>query len=444
MAISLKKTRKNSANRCSRRVVISLMLIAMAMMKIGPILKQYRTYNSKYLKQIFSAYDDAIVNNAYTNDGHGNGNGIIITNGNSNYSSNSNSNSTDSIIDIATTSTMNTAPVTAPPTSPPTSPPASPPASPPTVAATSKIFGHFLMHIPKSGTSYAFQTLSQLLYPTPEWKNLTKHFRPCDEATKPLNRFKAGGFREQYKGNTCTLWMSEQPFSPVPERVYAIVRDPRSHTLSMYFHCLESRDHRKVSHKMPKSLDTWLDAWVDAKNDTKRQIENHKFACYNPLNFQTRWIGHNFLKKNNNNANIYYNEEDGDTVTNNTGKQQQKQYMYSDKDLKDRYMVLGDNAQMDKSVCMIFIHYTGWVPKRCDCTSKTNVAVNINITDNHFAHGVTHHGSSFQTTPSQDEKIAILRDLDYPLYETSRRIFREQVRIVEDKYNITICDKLLD
>ena len=140
-------------------------------------------------------------------------------------------------------------------------------------------------------------------------------------------------------------------------------------------------------------------------------------------------------------------------MTNNTGKQRHKQHMYSGKDLKDRYMVLGDNAQMDKSVCMIFIHYTGWVPKRCVCTTSStkgmnpleaNATVNLNTTGNHFAHGVTHHGSLFQTTPSQDKKIAILRDLDIPLYEKSRDIFREQVRIVEDKYNITICDKLLE
>ncbi|OEU18223.1 hypothetical protein FRACYDRAFT_236494 [Fragilariopsis cylindrus CCMP1102] len=140
-------------------------------------------------------------------------------------------------------------------------------------------------------------------------------------------------------------------------------------------------------------------------------------------------------------------------MTNNIDKQQHKQYFYSEKDLKDRYMVLGDNAQMDKSVCIIFIHYTGWVPKRCVCTTSTNNvmnhleandAVNLNTTSIHFAHGVTHYGSLFQTTPSQDEKIAILRDLDLSLYEKSREIFREQVRIVEDKYNITICDKLLD
>jgi hypothetical protein len=75
---------------------------------------------------------------------------------------------------------------------------------------------------------------------------------------------------------------------------------------------------------------------------------------------------------------------------------------------------------------------------------EANANVKINTTGNHFAHGVTHHGSLFQTTPSQDKKIAILRALDFPLYEKSRDIFREQVRIVEDKYNITICDKLLD
>ena len=47
---------------------------------------------------------------------------------------------------------------------------------------------------------------------------------------------------------------------------------------------------------MHKSLDAWLDPWVDAKNDTNKRKENQElFACYNPLNFQTRWIGHNFL-----------------------------------------------------------------------------------------------------------------------------------------------------
>ena len=408
------------------------MLTVMAMMLSRSILKQYRTNNS-YSKNIFSFYKNK------------NGNGIISTsystNGSSNYSSN------ELIIDSATTAPMKHTDAR------------SNSSSPTSILAPSKIFGHFLMHIPKSGTSYAFHTLGQLLYPTPEWQNLyklNKHFRSCDEATKPLNQFRI--FREHYKGTPCTLWMSEQPFSPVPERVYAIVRDPRSHyTLSMYFHCLESFDHRRYAYKMPKSLDTWLDACVDAKNDTNKQMENQNlFACYNPrLNFQTRWIGYNFLRKNNNSADIYYNEEDGNTaMTNNTGKQQHKQYMYSEKDLKDRYMVLGDHAQMDKSVCMIFIHYTGWVPKRCVCTTSStkgmnhleanNATVNLNTTGNHFGHGVTHHGSLFQTTPSQDKKIAILRDLDFPLYEKSREIFREQVRIVEDKYNITICDKLLE
>jgi len=327
------------------------------------------------------------------------------------------------------------------------------PSAAPTDTASGKQFGHFFMHIPKSGGVYAFKTLTRLLFSTPEWKSLSKQqkpFRPCNVVKKSLSNFQEK-FRKFQEKIPCTLWMSEQPFSPVPERVYAIVRDPRSHTLSMYFHCLESRNHQKQAHKMPKSLDTWLDAWIAAKNDTTKQLANQKlFACYNPLNFQTRWIGHNFLLKKQNNFNIYYTEDDGNTATaNTTGKQQpHTRYIFSDNDLKERYMVLGDNDQMDKSVCMIFIHYTGWVPKRCDCstarsTTAVKAAVAVNTTDHRFAHGVTHHGSSFQTTPAQDAKIALLRDLDYPLYQTSRTIFREQVRLVEDKYNITICDKLL-
>jgi hypothetical protein len=131
----------SSACPYSRSSLLLLMLTVMAMMLSRSILKQYRTNNS-YPNNIFSFYKNE------------NGNRIISTSystdGSSNYSSN------DSIIDSATTAPMkhtdarwNSS-------------------SPTSILAPSKIFGHFLMHIPKSGTSYAFHTLGQLLYPTPE------------------------------------------------------------------------------------------------------------------------------------------------------------------------------------------------------------------------------------------------------------------------------------
>ena len=325
--------------------------------------------------------------------------------------------------------------------------------APTTAPTTTNRFSNFLMHIPKSGTSYAMHAMGLLLNKSPEWKNLGegKYFRACDEATALLRNF--GKFRTSYKGSKCTMWMSEQPYSMVPEHVYAIVREPKSHVLSMYFHCLESKDHKKYAYKMP-SLDDWLTAWVDAKHNTTKERENIDMHCYNPINFQSRWVGNNIKTTNT------------DTGTNSSTSIDvgTDQHLHHYQDLKNRFLVLGDNAQMDKSVCMIFIQYTGWVPKRCDCTSSNmatiiddkNSSANASVTtsnatanadatipDSHFAHGVIHHGNTFQATQSQIDKIAMIRDLDIPLYDTSRQIFRDQVRVVENKYNIKICDKLL-
>jgi hypothetical protein len=57
----------------------------------------------------------------------------------------------------------------------------------------SKVFFHFLSHIPKSGTSYAFEAIHKLLWPLPEWQALPKgkHFRGCNEATQPTALFRS-------------------------------------------------------------------------------------------------------------------------------------------------------------------------------------------------------------------------------------------------------------
>jgi hypothetical protein len=120
---------------------------------------------------------------------------------------------------------------------------------------------------------------------------------------------------------------------------------------------------------------------------------------------------------------------------------------------------------------MIFIRYTGWVPEKCDCSSNhanngTVVSERNNATmsssthtsdattqrhrrrlamtyDNKLhAHGVTHHGATFQTTPRQDEMIAKLTELDELLYQYSRDVFAEQVQEVEEEFKIKVCDKI--
>ena len=278
--------------------------------------------------------------------------------------------------------------------------------------------------------------------------------RPCNVGTLSLYQFDTG-WSSEYKGRDCNMWMSEQPFSDRPERTYAIVRDPRTHTLSMYFHCTESFDHRAKRDKMP-SLDEWLETYVDALNGTgtfdikqKQKEANAKFQCYNPINFQSRWIGHN--PEYHSNHNVFLPKE--------------SHYKVSPNDLRERFDVLGDQSQMDKTICMIHIRYTGFVHPRCDCThhvSATNttatdapvtastVGQNVTAIDwkgrvktfKAMDHGVQNHGDTYETTPRQDEMIASLREMDIPLYKEAKKVFQEQVKKVEDGMGIKICDKL--
>jgi hypothetical protein len=64
-----------------------------------------------------------------------------------------------------------------------------------------KVFSHFLSHIPKSGSSYAFNAINKLLWPSAEWNALPegKRFQACNEATKATTKFDE--YDSEYKGN---------------------------------------------------------------------------------------------------------------------------------------------------------------------------------------------------------------------------------------------------
>ena len=312
-------------------------------------------------------------------------------------------------------------------------------------------FEHFLMHIPKSGTSHALVEISRLVWTNTDDPQFKKT-RVCNEGTKKLRNFNK--FHKSYKGVDCNLWMTEQPFSSKPEHVYAILRDPRSHTLSMYFHCKESKDHQRLAHRMPSSLNDWLKGWVDVKRNNNSSVSfveeqnrlNREWACYNPINFQTRWIGHPEPNIQNVRHHIFDPSLSNATATSASGER--NQYQVSLKDLRERYLVLGDQAQMDKSICMIYTHYRGYVTEQCDCTNATVAEADDGNVDTYLNqsttldHGVSHHGDSYKTTPEQDAMIAFLRDRDTVLYDQTREIFAEQVRKIEEKYGVKICDKM--
>ena len=192
---------------------------------------------------------------------------------------------------------------------------------------------------------------------------------------------------------------------------------------------------KKSQNQKMTNLTHWLSAYVDAKRNTntstigERMAKlNHKFKCYNPINTLTDHIIPKLTFNGNPSATKYFETlEAGDT-------------QIVMQDLLDRYDVLGDQSQMDKTICMIFIHYKGFVPEPCDCNNTT--AVEVETAAKRLDHGVTHHGDTYETTAEMDDMIAFLRDQDILLYDIGRKVFAQQVREKEKKYGVKICDKI--
>ncbi|KAG7369584.1 hypothetical protein IV203_027330 [Nitzschia inconspicua] len=275
------------------------------------------------------------------------------------------------------------------------------------------VFTHYLGHIPKSGTSYAFGALARILSTMPEYQPLKglERFRGCNMAATQVRKWKKK-FMYQYGGSRCTMWMTEPGlYTPDAMHSYVIIREPISHTVSMYFHCKESQDHKRLAYRMPSTFDEWVQAWHTALRNATKLRENKDFACYDPINFQSNAIAYDPS----------------------LGKE----------DLRKKWDIVGDSAQMDKTVCLILIKYTGWIPKECDCTDQRRRLENVLEYDpNQHAHGVQHHGATFQTTSQQEQLISEFRSVDQQLYDlVVNEIFPEQVREVEQQYNIAVCDK---
>ena len=318
----------------------------------------------------------------------------------------------------------------------------------------------FLVHVPKSGGSYAMVALGRLLFQSTFWKELdrSQRFRACNiGAAKLKKRMKS------YKDIVCSLYMTEQFdhlsqnrtwISPA-RKTYIILRNPVEHTISQYFHCTESREHRKK--ELMPSLDTWLETYYNIStgkslynittgkkeydNRTGNSLEIERkdlfgryvpmvfslFNCYNPIDFQSVWAG----------------------AINKRGMFLLENATFSDQVdfFRERYTIMGDNAQMDKTVCAIFIHYTGWIPPKCDCTEQTTTTLNATNEEGNETqkkpsadHGVQHHGSSFNRSLRHDEFIQEIRRNDLKLYKVSKAVFEIQVQELEAKHDFKLCD----
>ena len=293
-------------------------------------------------------------------------------------------------------------------------------------------FTYFFSHIPKSGSAYAHKTLQSLLLSTiPIIKNNSTNAGSdnnnnnnnndndnpppsmfCNSATAYIGQlqqyFNLGKFPFVVYNFTCVMWTTEQYYSPFATRgVYTIIREPISHTLSQYFHCKESIDHKrqkmikinnkkeKISrdHLMPK-LDDWLNSYSNLVNDTyeynglkqnyhkfisnttdlkqySKRIEamsKHQYQCYDPINSQSKYtkfppiniiLPKDYTYEYNDNidgididGNDSVNENDNHNDNHNDKNKSNNtildQILFND--LKKKYNIIGDTSRMTKTV----------------------------------------------------------------------------------------------
>jgi hypothetical protein len=161
----------------------------------------------------------------------------------------------------------------------------------------------------------------------------------------------------------------------------------------------------------------WLDAWLDAIDDPIKAEQHRKdFKCYNPISSQSSYTKSHYYRDHNNIA--------IGTTTTMMMISAEAEAEADKKDIRNRFDVIGDTAQMAKSVCAIQTRYTGWVRPAYNCTTvatteeedtttsnnnnvgkaqqqqkqkkKTNSRVRYMTAD---SHGVNNHGATTETTP---------------------------------------------
>lgn len=328
-------------------------------------------------------------------------------------------------------------------------------------------FTHYFIHIPKAGGTYARHQLNSDMR---ENRLVRKRGILCDNGISPVSNYKNWPtyFEFQTKGwnrtatakaaaqylhgegyvvpppakktvrQKCGLYMTESHWSSIPDHVYTIVRDPREHTVSAYFHCKESKHHgKKYGHLMPDTLDEWLNAWTnvrqaDGLQKAKAMEKTETFRCYNPINMQSSML-------------LAASEKKGEKAE------------ISKASLAKRFDVMGLTSQMDKSLCLVFIAWNGFAPDRCICGGegdnerKVQGGSSPNAADDDSAdqrlthnvaihsHNVTNHGGTHKHTPEQLSAIEALADVDMKLYAVAEELFEDQVAAVEKKYSIKLC-----
>jgi len=203
------------------------------------------------------------------------------------------------------------------------------------------------------------------------------------------------------------------------QRMITMLRNPRLHVLSQYFHCRTSPDHKFGHDFMPVTFPDWIDSW-STHLDEFEHFSSQPFCCYTPYNLMSARF----------------------TCGRGISEEAAHFHPASKQKLADKIANLtfvGLVEAYAESLCLLRIQETEEFPEECSCSDH----VSSGTSQTHKTHGSKRH-SIGDYGEDVLKKVDKLTALDREIYELGKTRFFNDIRAAEQKYKKKILCRTLD
>ncbi|CAJ1384609.1 unnamed protein product [Effrenium voratum] len=204
------------------------------------------------------------------------------------------------------------------------------------------------------------------------------------------------------------------------QHTLVMFRQPRAHVISMYEHCKTNPLHswflkNKFSqphNPMPDTLSQWIHAWKNNPTFGSYAIDQAPFACYNPINLQTRRL--TCSSENDNPRSVTVET----AVTN-----------------MQSASVVGLVEAYHESICLVAAQVLQSLPSHCHC-EDSDAWQSFKAT--HEDHGNAHQLSLREVRAEVMQEVDALTDADSTLYKAALERFLKDIEAAERRFSTRI------
>uniref|UniRef100_A0A7S3YXJ2 Uncharacterized protein n=1 Tax=Lotharella globosa TaxID=91324 RepID=A0A7S3YXJ2_9EUKA len=251
----------------------------------------------------------------------------------------------------------------------------------------------------------------------------TALIRDARKLGKPVVNHETCAYDPQEYCKDCDEWQA------------TMLREPRSHVLSMFFHCtynqpneelhpnsalkaensdlprFHSRNDTSLSEARKKELDfKAFDLWLEHFNSSWK-LDDGYYGCYQPSNMQSRYLTC---------------AESGWTHSHGVGSMEMlKPDLDAAKETLNNMFFFGIKEEYHTSLCLYAYQSTGDFPESCECGFKGK-----ELKSSEALHGIPPH-STDDLNAKQIKQIDALTGVDVQLYQYATALFWERVAFAE-------------